>query len=604
MNAEAYDDYIGHMNHKLQSDPKSFWKFVNKKRKVNGIPSQVTFDGMTSSSDQERCDVFADFLESVYSPPMRFDAADFQYLESMPSIGDLNIDLSVEVVHKGLLELDGNKGAGPDNLPPFFLKMSADALCRPIHDIFVQSFESGYFPLSWKKSFLMPIHKNGRRDVVTNYRGIAILSTIPKLFEKLIYDQISTSIVSILHPSQHGFESGKSTTTNLFEYCSSILNHIAAQTQVDAIYTDFSKAFDRVDHGLLLHKLKRLGFDDNFVLWLTSYLTDRVQNVKLDSLVSRSITVSSGVPQGSHIGPLLFLIFINDLCYFLHDVQFLLYADDLKIFQPMKCADDFLVLQENVVIVDKWCSANGMSLNVKKCNVITFSRKASVELRDYAVNGNKIERTFLIKDLGVWLDDRLSFKRHVDITVAKANSVWSLVKRFGKEFKSVYTIKHLYMSLVLPILEFGSIVWMPLYDVDASRIESVQKQFLLFCLKGLQWSDRYILPPYKHRLNLVNMLTLRDRQTLACCIFVYDVLRGNIRSSSLCEQFQVRHLSHNLRNFRRLEESVIRTNYLSNSPVNRCTSIFNVQCSDLNLNISKCGFRKLLINKFRMLYYR
>lgn len=143
VNAEAYDEYINRMNQKLQSDPKSFWIFINKKRKVKGIPSEVTYNGVTSSSDQEKCDMFADFLESAYCPSMSFDAVDFQYLESFPTLSDLNIDLTVHTVHEGLLELDVNKGAGPDNLSPVFLRNCADAICVPLHDLFKQSLESG-----------------------------------------------------------------------------------------------------------------------------------------------------------------------------------------------------------------------------------------------------------------------------------------------------------------------------------------------------------------------------------------------------------------------------------------------------------------------------
>lgn len=221
---------------------------------------------------------------------------------------------------------------------------------------------------------------------------------------------------------------------------------MSKQIQVDAIYTDFSKAFDRVDHRLLVLKLKHLGLSDNFTSFLSSYLTGRGQIVKLDGNFFREIKVTSGVPQGSHLGPILFLLFIDDLCFALDDVQFLLYADDLKLYKAIENPQDHISLQENADLVEKWCTLNGVSLNVRKCNVISFSRKPTIVEHAYSINGTVLDRVGVIKDLGVWLDCKLSFKRHVDITIAKANSVWSLVKRFSKEFKNLYTTKPIHVT--------------------------------------------------------------------------------------------------------------------------------------------------------------
>lgn len=147
------------------------------------------------------------------------------------------------------------------------------------------------------------------------------------------------------------------------------------------------------------------------------------------------------------------------------------------------------------------------------------------------------------------------------------------------------------MSLVPIIIEFGNIIWMPFYDADKNRIESLQKQFLLFCLRGLGWSHPFILPPYTHRLNLLNMLTLNDRQTLACCVFVFDVLRGDIKSPFLLSAFQVREHRYNFRNARCLTQETPRTNYIANSPIYRCRELFNMFCSNMDLTVSKSTFK-------------
>lgn len=242
LNSEAYGEYVAHVNQKLMTvmtDPKSFWKFVNKKRKIDGIPSQVSFLDVTSYSEQHRCDMFADYFESVYQPSIGFDSGNFQHMNDLPKFPSFDVAITEQSVLDGLKSLDVNKGAGPDGLSPLFLRMTAATISSPLHSIFEQSLNSGYFPIEWKRSFLTPVYKSGRRDKVDNYRGIAKISSIPKFFEKLLCDQVTPHVLEIMHPNQHGFEKGKSTVTNLVIYVSSLLEQMSHQSQVDG-YTRIS----------------------------------------------------------------------------------------------------------------------------------------------------------------------------------------------------------------------------------------------------------------------------------------------------------------------------------------------------------------------------
>jgi hypothetical protein len=248
---------------------------------------------------------------------------------------------------------------------------------------------SGYFPTVWKKSYLVPLHKKGRKNDVNNYWGISILSSIPKLLENIICDQIKVNITPTLHPVQHGFESGKSTMTNLVEYTSFILKKMESGFQVDSLYYDFSKAFDRVDHQLLLFKLSKLGLQSNIIVWLRSYMQGRTQRVRLNDSLSNDILVTSGVPQGSHLGPLLFIMFVNDLTIQLtDDIEFLFYADDLRIYKAVSNVNDVYALENNMKIIDSWSKLNGMHLNFGKCNVISFTRRACPIHHSYISNNH------------------------------------------------------------------------------------------------------------------------------------------------------------------------------------------------------------------------
>jgi len=150
-----------------------------------------------------------------------------------------------------------------------------------------------------------------------------------------------------------------------------------------------------------------------------------------------------------------------------------------------------------------------------------------------------------------------------------------LVRRFAREFNDPYLFKSLYCSLVRSIIEYGSIVWMPLFAVDQSRIESIQKQFLLFSLRSLNWSDPFVLPPYRSRLRLLNMITLRDRQIINCCLFVHDVLNEKVSAPNVCSQFKRRVIPYSLRNSRELQEDACNTLYVLNEPINRCRRLYN-----------------------------
>lgn len=311
-----------------------------------------------------------------------------------------------------LRQLDIKKGAGPDGIPPMFWRNCRSQLSEPITELYIKSLQTGVMPKLWKESFVTPVYKSGNKHDIENYRPISKINTVPKLFEKIICDQITLSLAPSLMQEQHGFVSGKSAESNLVEFLDGVLSGMEDGYQVDAIYTDYSKAFDKVSHSLLLGKLASAGIQGDLLRWVASYLRDRCQAVAIKGFCSSFIPITSGVPQGSHLGPLFFNIFINDIASRFHSSSCLLYADDNKIFKVIKCVEDCRELQEDLSRLYQYCQINCLHLNIKKCNVITFSRKRHVIRFSYHINNKLLNRVNNIKDLGIHQHSKLLFVPH------------------------------------------------------------------------------------------------------------------------------------------------------------------------------------------------
>lgn len=571
---KAYGNYLGKIKENFSRDPKSFYRFVNSKRNSSSYPTMVRHNGVEFSDDLSISNAFADFFASTYSDrKFDFDSPYPFDIRSANSFGLPMLDIST--VLTDMRRLKKVYDAGPDGVPSSVLRFCSEALALPLTFLFNASLKMGYFPSFWKKSFLIPLHKSGSLINVSNYRGIAKLSAIPKLFEKLVTDIISHHVSSILVPCQHGFRKGRSTATNLVQFTSGIIRGFVSGLQTDAIYTDFSKAFDKVNHDLLLYKLSIIGFNDNVLKWLSSYLKNRVQCVQFKQVYSHFINVPSGVPQGSHLGPILFLLFINDLPTSILHSEILMFADDVKIFMSFRNPVGHLLLQEDLEGFSAWCNCNLMELNLGKCKHMSFARSNFSAYR-YWLSGEILEVVESIIDLGILMDRKLEFKAHILTMVNKAYGVLGFMKRWAKEFSDPYTTKQLFISLVRPILEYGSVVWDPQYNVYIDKIESVQKQFLLFCLRNLGWSsDWRLFPAYPNRLALIRLPTLKSRRVMLNTLFVLKIINGDVDSEFLIGKLSFNVPFYSTRRYSLLYTDFHRTNY-------GCSDPMYIICTDFN----------------------
>lgn len=442
----------------------------------------------------------------------------------------------------------------------------------------------------WKTASITPIFKTGSTRAVENYRGISILCCLGKVFEELIHSVLYTACQPLISEFQHGFVKKRSTTTNLMTFTNFLSTEIENKHQVDAIYFDFSKAFDKVPHDLAIAKLRHLGFPNWIALWLQSYLTQRKAFVSINGTRSRVISITSGVPQGSVLGPLIFILFINDLCFRLKSGK-LLYADDLKIYRVIMSHLDCCALQNDIDELVNWCQQNGMELNIKKCKSIAFSRRHSRIDFEYMVGSERIECVDSIRDLGVTVDSKLRFNEHVSLTTAKAFAALGFVRRTTNYFKDVYALKSLYCSLVRSILEYAVCVWSPHHTTQIVRLERVQRSFIRYALRQLPWSDPVNLPEYPARCRLIDIETLASRRNNLQRLFVFDLLKGNLDCSSLLDNVPFYAPNRHLRERDLLLIRRHRTSYGFNNPLSKCLRLFNSVSALFDFNVSKYVFK-------------
>lgn len=587
LSADCYRQYISKVEVNLRENPRMFWKFVNEKRKCNGVPGSVYLGAVRAHNGPDMVRLFSQHFASVYSeddcPVPEFRVA---------RAGDVLIGpLELSAILDKIDQVPDRASVGPDQIPMSFYKKCVFTLARPLYILFNSSIKQGTFPDAWKQSFIVPILKSGDPEDVKNYRGVCNQNTVAKLLDSLVNDQLQWACKGIVSEAQHGFCAGRSTTTNLVEYGVALLDALERGEQVDSVYTDFSKAFDRVNFDLLLSKLRATGFGRGAVCWLESFLRGRTQCVKINGYISDSFVVHSGVPQGSHCAPLLFNIFINDISDFVKHASTSFYADDLKLYMKVESVTHSMSLQADIDALWEWCRINHLELNIKKCQFISFHRSVSRIPTSYRINGVRLDYSSIVKDLGVYFDERVTFHDHVVRLTQRNLKMLGFVCRNSNDL-SVDVLKTLYVSLVRSSLEYASVVWSPFYRAYVDIIERVQNRFLRAAsfkmgINSREYHRGYIL----QRLNLP---TLEERRRLLDVCFVYKMLMGMYDCGGLLARVGFNVPSRSLRNGNMFYINFHRTSYGTNSPIDRALRTINDMDEHGQMdifNLSLAGFR-------------
>lgn len=460
------------------------------------------------------CNTLNSFFTSVFTDE---DTANIPTPVQMCDVDIGSLTVNEEMFKTRLSNIKQNGAPGPDKITPRILTELKEVVALPLCIIFNKSIRSGEVPNDWKIAHVTPVFKKGSRTLAENYRPISLTSIVCKILESLICGIIVTHLSEhgLLKSSQHGFVSHRSCLTNLLEYLETLTALLDKGHNIDVFYLDFSKAFDRVPHQRLLAKLEAHGITGEILNWIRSWLSDRKQCVVLNGSQSEWTSVPSGVPQGSVLGPLLFIIFINDIDNAVDVVHccLLKFADDTKGLHKVSNVSDAEKLQKDLDNLHKWSCDWQMLFNLDKCHILHFGN--TNPHHQYNINGHPLLAVENEKDLGVIINETCTPSKQVSAAALKGNQVLGqLLRTFT--YRDSKTFIKLYIQYVRPHLECCVQAWSPWLQYDIDLLENVQRRAVK-AVSGLVGS-------YEEKLLSLKMLSLEKRRLRGDMIETFKIL--------------------------------------------------------------------------------
>jgi hypothetical protein len=517
----AVRDFEREIAKRARTNPKAFYSFVHSKLRTRSTISDLRLEnGVEVTSESEKADTFNQFFSSVYTQETK-DRMSAQLILVKNQL--LDIEIVQEEVLQLLKKTKIDKSPGLDGIHPRVLKECAAELAEPLTVLFRKTLQ-GEIPADWREASVTPIYKKGKRTDVTNYRPISLTSIICKIMEKLIRNALLHHLISekILSDYQHGFTLGRSCTTQLLQIFDKWTEILDEGGSIDVIYLDLAKAFDTVPHQRLLAKLSGYGVGGKILEWIKQFLIGRKQKVRVGQAESTWSEVLSGVPQGSVLGPVLFICYINDLPDIVNSFIYM-YADDTKLFRRVDNNEDREELQRDLDLLGEWASKWQLRFNVEKCKTMhlgtTHDTRFKYEMkRSNGQPPQTLEETTEEKDLGVLISSTLKPSAHIVAAVNKANQILGLIRR-SFTYMDIPLMKQLYTSLVRPHLEFGNIILHPHLKGDMGLLERVQHRATRM-IPGLAKLD------YEARLAKMDLPSLAFRRARGDAIETYKFLHG------------------------------------------------------------------------------
>ena len=513
---------------RISTNKKAFFSYANKYQKVkSGIgPLKVNNQLITSPANICEC-ISTQFLSAYSTPDPRQKIGNplsfFDLNENaLPSLTD--IDFTEEMIEKAIDSLRANSAAGPDYISAILLKSCKKELRKPIYLLWRQSLSHNDIAKIFKHAITHPALKgNSESYLPKSYRPISLTSHLIKIFEKIIREAIVKHLMNndLLPLNQHGFIQGRSTTSQLINQTESILRILESGSEVDTIYLDFAKAFDKVDHYILCNKLRDMRIGGRVGAWLHNFLSNRTLQVSANGALSKPAEVLSGVPQGTVLGPILFIIMISDIDCNLQSSFLSLFADDSRISAISDSRESCETFQNELNnVIYPWAQLNKAAFNGDKFEHIHFGNNSRQFANFLDPNGNIITTKSQVKDLGITISDDLLWSSHIDKTIAKCRKQIAWILRvFSK--RDINTMRTLWISLIRPIIDYGSPIWSPKPN-DYGLIDRLEGILRNFTKKVDNLQDL----PYCARLRKMKLSSIQRRHERYKILYIYKIKEG------------------------------------------------------------------------------
>ena len=566
---ERYRNYKNRLNHLLRASERNYareqfqkyssnlknqWRVINnliERKQRPPLPSTMRLNADSDSISNPQ--LIADEMNSFFvnsgisvighNPPSATDP-----LSLIPDLCDLHMMYAAPSNEREIIKIIEslkNSSAGSDQLKPKVIKEVKSELLKPVLHLVNLSLKSGVFPEKLKEALITPVFKKGCKDLVGNYRPISVLSVFSKILEKIMYKRLLGYLDStrILYERQFGFRKGRSTEMAVTEAVSIITRALNDKDSILAVNMDLSKAFDTINHDILCKKLGKYGISGNLLKWFVSYLSNRKQSVRYGNTLSSEQVIQCGVPQGSNLGPLLFILYINDLHLISDACDAILYADDCNLFFRFKRSNSNIDNQINNTLhaFSDWFSCNQLALNTAKTNYMVFSGRRRTQINGITINGTELNQVAQCHFLGLIIDQTLSWKPHVQATCRKLAKSIGILRKISNKLSKALMLQ-LYNSFVLPYIQYGITLWGASSNASIDSIYVMQKKALkvALCLP-LRTSTEELFRNSKIR-------PVRELYTLYVSLFMYKFHRSQLPTcfDNYFEQNSIHH-EHNTR---------------------------------------------------------
>merc|ERR1712106_621675 len=554
----------------MDKKPKMFYDYIKNKDKRDNKIGPFKIEGEYVIENNEICDTLTKQYNAQFSHNENGRDVMDEIFDNEQEDDISDIMIRDEDIQNAIGDMNPNSTPGPDGIPAKFLIQTKENISVPLGIIMRKSIDQGKIPDVLKLAYVTPIHKGGSKLKPENYRPVSLTSHIMKIFERVVKVRLIDHLKehNLINPGQHGFVPGRSTQTQLPDHFCRVYEALEEDARVDTVYLDFAKAFDKVDHNILLTKLAENKIKGKLLRWIREFLRDRKFRVVVNGEMSEEQDVKSGVPQGTVLAAILFIIMIYDIDEEIQRCIVRCFADDTRINKKVRTEEDKEAMQEDLNKIYKWAEKNIMKFNEKKFEQMTCGETKGVDVESYITpTGTIIENNKIVKDLGVVTSADLRFREHIDsVVIACKIKQGNILRNFSTRSKE--TMLKLYTSHIRSKAEYCCIVWSPTQRKEISKIERIQKSYTKK-IEGMEEKNDH------QRLKILKLYSLERRRERYMILNTWQQIEGqrdNIMSFEINERARHRTIKATRVKWNRHSKN---SSVIFNSPALKMMRLFN-----------------------------